>query len=83
VWKPAPVEALRTATINPARFLGRERTSGSIEVGKRADLVLLDADPRSDVRNVRRIYAVVVRGRLLSKDRLERILAARRRTLPR
>jgi imidazolonepropionase-like amidohydrolase len=78
----SPIDALRTATINPARFLGREKTSGSIAIGKRADLVLLDADPRSDIGNVRRISAVVVRGRLLSKASLDGILAAHRRTAP-
>ncbi len=39
-----PLEALQTATINPARFLGRENSQGTVEVGKRADLVLLDAE---------------------------------------
>ena len=41
----SPLEALQTATINPARFLGRDKLQGTIEVGKRADLVLLGADP--------------------------------------
>ena len=75
----SPLQALQTATINPAIFLGREKTQGTIEVGKRADLVLLEADPLTDIRNTRRIAAVLVRGRLLSKPDIDRILAARRR----
>jgi imidazolonepropionase-like amidohydrolase len=59
-----PMEALQTATRDPADFLGRLRTSGTIEPGKVADLVLLDADPLVDIRNSRRISAVVVRGRM-------------------
>lgn len=75
----SPLQAIQTATINPARFLGRERIQGTIEAGKRADLVLLDADPLTDIRNTRRIAAVVVRGRLLSKPDIGRMLAAQRR----
>ena len=75
----SPFQALQTATINPARFLGREKTEGMIDAGKRADLVLLDADPLIDIRNTRRIAAVVVRGRVLLKADLDRLLAAHRR----
>jgi imidazolonepropionase-like amidohydrolase len=75
----SPLQALQTATINPARSLGREKTQGTIEVGKRADLVLLEADPLTDIRNTRRIAAVLVRGRLLSKPDIERMVAARKR----
>jgi imidazolonepropionase-like amidohydrolase len=78
----SPLQALQTATINPARFLGRETTQGTIEVGKRADLVLLDADPLIDIRNTRRIAAVVVSGRVLSKADIERTIAAHRRRTP-
>ena len=49
----SPLQAIQTATINPARFLGREKIQGTIEVGKRADLVLLEADPLTDIRNTR------------------------------
>ncbi len=75
----SPLEALQTATINPARFLGRENSQGSVEVGKRADLVLLDADPLLDIRNVTRIAGVVVRGTLLTRPAIDRIVAAHRR----
>ncbi len=77
-----PLQALQTATVNPAMFLGRERTQGTIDVGKRADLVMLDDDPLTDIRNTRRIAAVVVRGRLLAKPDLDRIVAAHTRTSP-
>jgi imidazolonepropionase-like amidohydrolase len=75
----SPLEALQTATINPARFLGREKLQGSIEVGKRADLVLLDADPLMDIRNIQRIDAVILRGKVVTKPTIERIIAKHRR----
>lgn len=57
-----PDEALRTATINAAKMLGREREQGTIEAGKLADLVILEADPLADIRNVRKISRVVKSG---------------------
>ena len=74
-----PLEALQTATINPARFLGRENLQGTVEVGKRADLVLLDADPSVDIRNVTLISAVILRGRLMTKPAIDLIVAKHRR----
>ena len=76
----SPLEALQTATTNPARFLGREDLQGSIQVGKRADLVLLDADPLLDIRNIRQIACVVVRGRLLTKPAINQIVASHKRS---
>jgi len=78
----SPLQALQTATINPARFLGREKTQGTIAVGQRADLVLLDADPLTAVRNTRRIAAVIVGGRVLSRGDIGRMTSARRRRTP-
>lgn len=75
----SPLQALQAATINPARLLGREETQGSVAAGKRADLVLLEADPTADIVNTRRIAAVVVRGRFLSKTDIDRMIASRRR----
>jgi imidazolonepropionase-like amidohydrolase len=60
-----PAAALSCATIGPARFLGMADSLGAIEPGMRADLVLLDADPRLDIRNARKIVAVVAGGRLV------------------
>jgi imidazolonepropionase-like amidohydrolase len=69
-----PMEALQASTRNPARFLGRNDL-GTVEKGKVADLVLLDADPLVEIRNTTRIAAVVVGGRLLPKAVLEAMLA--------
>ncbi len=71
--------ALQTATINPARSLGLETVVGSIDAGKRADMVLLDANPLDDIANVRRIHAVVIGGTLLDRPQLDATLAAVRK----
>jgi imidazolonepropionase-like amidohydrolase len=60
-----PAEALRAATIEPARFLGLADASGTIAAGKRADLVILGADPLLRIENARRVVAVVANGCLL------------------
>jgi imidazolonepropionase-like amidohydrolase len=60
-----PIEALQAATIVPARVMGREKDSGSIAVGKRGDLVVLDESPLDDIANTRKIYRVVTGGRVL------------------
>jgi imidazolonepropionase-like amidohydrolase len=70
-----PVEALQTATINPAKFLGLENEMGTIEKGKRADLVLLDANPLEDIRNTQRIAGVIANGRYFSRADLDKMLA--------
>jgi imidazolonepropionase-like amidohydrolase len=69
-----PREALRTATLAPARFLGLEATSGTVAPGRRADLVLLAADPTRDIRNTRRIDAVLLGGRVLRRADLDALL---------
>ena len=55
-------QVLQSATINAAQMVGRQKDMGTIEPGKVADLVLLDADPRADIRNVRNIFKVVKGG---------------------
>ena len=70
-----PMAALQAATRNPALFLGREKDLGTIEAGKLADLVLLEADPTLDIRNTRRIAAVVAAGKLYPRAELDRMLA--------
>ena len=72
----SPAEALRTATLNPALYLGMEREHGSISPGKVADLVLLDADPLRDIRNTQRIRAVVFNGNLYDRRALDGLHAA-------
>ncbi|MEJ7606185.1 MAG: amidohydrolase family protein [Bryobacteraceae bacterium] len=58
----SPLQALQAATIQPARYLSVDNSFGSINRGKMADLVLLDADPLIDIRNTRRIARVIVDG---------------------
>lgn len=70
-----PLEALQAATLNPARFLSREKDFGSVAPGKFADLVLLDANPLHDIGNTRKISAVVYRGRLYPRALLDAMLA--------
>jgi tetratricopeptide (TPR) repeat protein len=70
----SPVEAIRTATYNPALFLGRERDLGTIEPGKLADMVLLDANPLDDIRNIRRISALVYDGAYYDRAALDAML---------
>jgi imidazolonepropionase-like amidohydrolase len=60
-----PAEVLRAATLNPASFFGLSNSLGTIEVGKIADLVLLEADPIQDIHNTTRIAAVIQKGRLV------------------
>jgi imidazolonepropionase-like amidohydrolase len=70
-----PLQAIQSATINAARFMDREKDLGTVEVGKLADLVLLDADPFTDISNTRKINGVVCGGRWLSRSALDDMLA--------
>ena len=70
-----PFQALETGTRNIARYFGTERETGTVEQGKRADLVLLEADPLADIRNTTRRAGVMVRGRWLPQAEIERRLA--------
>lgn len=70
-----PAEALRAATLDGAEFLGRTADFGTVQAGRVADLVLLDADPLTDVRNTARIRAVVLGGRLLDRAALDGLVA--------
>ena len=69
-----PMEALQTATRNPARYLDRLADLGTVEKGKFADLVLLDANPLDEIKNTQRIAAVIVRGKLLPQATLRKML---------
>jgi imidazolonepropionase-like amidohydrolase len=73
--KLAPRDALWSATIGPARFARLDDRLGTVSVGKIADIVLLDADPLTDIGNTRRIFAVIQAGRLFSRDDLNALLA--------
>jgi cytosine/adenosine deaminase-related metal-dependent hydrolase len=61
-----PLEALQASTRNAAEFLGRLADVGTVEVGKKASLVVLEADPLADIANTRRVAAVVLNGRLMA-----------------
>lgn len=69
-----PLQALQTATFNPAIFLGRSQDLGTVEKGKFADLVLLTANPLQDIRNTQNIEAVVANGRYFGRKDLDQIL---------
>jgi imidazolonepropionase-like amidohydrolase len=71
-----PLEALAAATSSAAAFMGLERETGSIAAGKRADLVLLDANPLDDVARVGQIAGVAVRGRWFDRPALKRLVDA-------
>jgi imidazolonepropionase-like amidohydrolase len=69
-----PLEAVQTATINPARFFGLENQLGAIEKGRLADLVLLSANPLEDIANTQKIAGVVVNGRYFNRAELDQML---------
>ncbi|MFD1719663.1 amidohydrolase family protein [Georgenia deserti] len=71
----SPMQALQSATVEPARFLGRDHWAGTVEPGRVADLVVLDADPLIDIRNTRQIHAVVTDGRHIGPAERARLLA--------
>jgi len=70
-----PLEALQTATINPARFFGIEDQAGTAEKGKFADLVLLSANPLDDIANTQKIAAVIANGRYFYRAELDKMLS--------
>lgn len=71
-----PLEVLQIATLNPAKFLGRERTMGAVEVGKNANLVLLDANPLTDVAHMHQIFGVTRAGVYYSQPALSKLRAS-------
>ena len=70
-----PLEALQTATLNPARFLEATDSLGTVAPGKLADLVLLDANPLADIRNSRTIRGVMINGRWHDRAALDALAA--------
>jgi imidazolonepropionase-like amidohydrolase len=69
-----PLEALQTATLNPALFFHMEDDLGTVEKGKIADLVFLAANPLEDIHNSQRVTAVIANGRFFSRNDLQRML---------
>jgi len=70
-----PFQALQSGTINVARYFGTDSSTGTVAKGKRADLVLLDANPLQDIGNSSRIAGVIVNGRWLSRATIDAALA--------
>jgi imidazolonepropionase-like amidohydrolase len=71
-----PLAALRAATLSPAEFMGMGDSAGTVEVGRLADLVLLDANPLAEVENSKRIAGVVQAGRYFNRAALDSMHAA-------
>lgn len=69
-----PAEVLRAATLDAARYAGQENRHGSIAVGRVADLVVLDADPLTDIAHARHPHAVLLAGRLYDRNGLDALL---------
>lgn len=78
----SPVEALAAGTIESARSLGYDKDVGSIEAGKLADLVILDADPSADIRNSDKVAKVMIGGRLYDAATLNEEVSGTRKRLP-
>lgn len=69
-----PLQALRLATTEPARFLNQQEKLGGIEKGKWPDLVLLEGNPLENIGNTHRIRAVFANGRLIDRAEIQRLL---------
>jgi imidazolonepropionase-like amidohydrolase len=68
----SPAEALATATINPAKLVGQDQKTGSIKVGKAADLVLVEGDPSRQISDLRNTRVVMLGGKLMDADELRK-----------
>lgn len=71
----SPLEALQTATLNPVIFLHKENELGSVDIGKFADLVILNGNPLTDISNTKKIDAVIMFGALIDKAQIEQMLS--------
>jgi imidazolonepropionase-like amidohydrolase len=76
-----PADALKTATVNPAKFWNQEDEFGQVAVGLRADLIILDANPLSDITATRRISGLVQRGEYFDAQSLNRLRSETRRVM--
>jgi imidazolonepropionase-like amidohydrolase len=69
-----PAQAIHAATGAAAQILGAEKDLGTIEVGKLADLIILDADPLVDIRNTRKIWQVIQSGRMVDRQAILKVM---------
>lgn len=69
-----PIDVLRSATINGARFMRKDKTMGSVDIGKKADLVLLEKDPLKDIHAVEHVLGVYAKGRYFDRKALNQLL---------
>jgi imidazolonepropionase-like amidohydrolase len=72
-----PAQAIHAGTGGAARILGADKDLGTIEMGKWADLILLDADPLTDIRNTRRIWQVVHNGQVVDRPAILKVVKPR------
>jgi imidazolonepropionase-like amidohydrolase len=70
----SPADALQTATITPATVMGIDKQYGSIEVGKNADIIIDDADPLQNIRNIRKITTVIKNGNIYNPVQLHQMV---------
>jgi imidazolonepropionase-like amidohydrolase len=65
-----PLEAIQSATIVSARAMGLDKETGTVEAGKRADLILVEGNPLADIRDLRKVSRVIVGGRMYDPAKL-------------
>ncbi len=71
----SPLDAIKSATVVPAEFFSLQDEMGTVDIGKKADLVLLDANPLEDIANTKRIAAVISKGRLYTQNELTELVS--------
>ena len=70
----SPIEALHSATVRPAEYFSLQDDMGTVDIGKKADLVLLDANPLENIEHIRSIHTVVSRGQLFDRETLSKFI---------
>ncbi len=69
-----PLQAIQTATITPAQVMNMDKVTGSIKTGKKADLIILDANPMTEIRNIRKVYSVIKEGQVYNPHTLHKMV---------